>query len=341
LLYPGLGFGLIAAAWLGTIVLFKTRMTGRVSVPFRHPSASHIGEVIWNAVKMTTKFNVLHYGVGLPRVAFRLYRFSGASAWPAMIAVVIAISVLVYLNWTFRGSQSALLTSNRALYLIAAGLLVFVFDYVPFFALDSAFSYDGTSNRVTIAAAIGAALVLTGGTMLLVRATVPATLQSLSACGLIAAVCALNYICIASFADCWAKAYIQQRDIVSEARKNVNLPPGSALLLDGFCRYVGPAPVFENSFDAGGALQITFEDHAMQADVVSPTLEISDDAIRTVSYGVEKRYAFGEMFWLYNVRRKLLVQLINSDADRSYFQTINPDKNSGCPVGIEGIGQMY
>jgi hypothetical protein len=99
--------------------------------------------------------------------------------------------------------------------------------------------------------------------------------------------------------------------------------------------------VVKNSFDAGGALQIAFEDHAMQADVVSPTLEVGDDAIRTKSYGVEKRYAYGEKFWLYNVQRKLIVQLMNSDAARSYFRTINPDKNSGCPVGIEGIGQLY
>jgi hypothetical protein len=223
--------------------------------------------------------------------------------------------------------------------LFAAGFVVFVLDYVPFFALKSNFSTDGVSNRVTIAAAIGAACVLTGGTMLLIRAVVPTKLQSLSFCGAIAAICGLNYVCIASFAECWAKAYIQQREIVLEVRKNVNLPPGSTLLLDGFCRYVGPAPVFETWWDAGGALRIAYANDALKADVVSPNLEISDDAIRTTFYEkVEGRYVYGERFWLHNVRRKITLQLIDSLVARSYLRTMNPDKNSGCPVGTEGIG---
>jgi hypothetical protein len=148
----------------------------------------------------------------------------------------------------------------------------------------------------------------------------------------------LNYICIASFASCWAKATIEQRDLVLKIRKDVIIPPGSTLLLDGFCRYIGPAPVFENAFDAGGALRIAYQDPSLQADVVSPTLEISDDAIRTMSYGIAERYAYGEGLWVYNVQRKLKIQLISSHVARSYFRTTNPDKNSGCPVGIEGTG---
>jgi hypothetical protein len=338
LIWPGCGYVLVAAIFLGSILLYKAHFANRVNFPFQHSCSPHIGDLVWNVVNVTIRFNVLHCGVGLPRVAFALYRFSGSDAWSAIAAGVIAIAVLLYLNWTFGRSQSAFLSKKGALYLIAVGFLMFVIDYVPFFVLSSNFSYDGMSNRVTIASAIGAAFVLAGGAMLLIRASVPTALQSLSMCGAIAAICALNYVCLASFANCWAKAYIQQRDLVLEVRKNVNLPPGSTLLLDGFCRYVGPAPVFENVFDAGGALRIAYQDGALQADVVSPTLEISDDAIRNTSYGVAERYVYGEGLWLYNVRRKLTLQLINSYVARSYFRTINPDKNSGCPVGIEGAG---
>jgi hypothetical protein len=341
LIRPGLGYALVGAACLGSILLYKVQMTDRVSVPSQYPSSLHIGGYVGKVVNIAIRFNVLHYGVGLPRVALTLYRFSGADVWSVILAVVIAISALLYLHWAFSSSQSALLSRTGALSLIAAGFVVFLIDYLPFIVLRSNFSYDGTSNRVTIAAAIGPACVIAGGTMLLIRACVPSRMQSLVMCSAIAAICALNYVCTVSFADCWAKAYGQQRGIVSEVRKDVNLQPGSTLLLDGFCRYVGPAPVLENGFDAGGALRIAYEDDALQADVVSPTLVISDDAIQTMSYGVEKRYAYGESFWLYNVRRKLIVQLVNMDAARSYFRTINPDKNSGCPVGIEGIGQMY
>jgi hypothetical protein len=339
LIFPGLGYFLVTAVCLGLILLYKATVTSRVSFPFQHPSSTYIGELVWNVVKVSIRFNMLQYGVGLPRAAFKLYRFSGAGAWPAIIAGVIAFSVLLYLNWTFRRSRSAILSRNGTLCLIAAGFVVFVLDYVPFVALVSNFSTDGMSNRVTIAAAIGPACVLVGGTILLIRAVVPTKLQSLSFCGAIAAICVLNYVCIASFAECWAKAYILQREIVLEVRKNVNLSPGSTLLLDGYCRYVGPAPVLENWWDASGALRVAYADDTLRADVVSPNLEISDDAIRTTYYGrAEGRYIYGVRFWLHNVRRKVTLQLIDSLVARSYLRTMNPDKNSGCPVAADGIG---
>jgi len=97
--------------------------------------------------------------------------------------------------------------------------------------------------------------------------------------------------------------------------------------------------VFETWWDAGGALRIAYANDALKADVVSPNLEISDDAIRTTFYEkVEGRYVYGERFWLHNVRRKITLQLIDSLVARSYLRTMNPDKNSGCPVGTEGIG---
>jgi hypothetical protein len=190
-----------------------------------------------------------------------------------------------------------------------------------------------------IAAATGTACVLVGGTMLLIRAVVPTKLQSLSFCGAIAVICMMNFVCIASFAECWVKAYIQQREIVLEVRKNVDLAPGSTLLIDGFCRYVGPAPVLEGFFDASDALQIAYGDETLSGDVVSPNLEIGDDAIRTTVFGNQvSRYVYGERLWLHNVQRKSTIQLIDNRVARNYFRTMNPDKNSGCPVGTANLG---
>jgi hypothetical protein len=338
-----MGYLLVAAACLGLVLLYKVHVSPRASFALQHPSSTHIGELVWGVVKKTISFNMFRYGASLPRTTFVLYRFSGAGGWLAIIAGVIAVSVLLYLNWTFRRSQSALLSRNGTLCLFAAGFVVFVLDYLPLTVLSSQLSFttDGISNRVTIAAAIGAACVLVGGTMLLIRAVVPTKLQSLSFCGAVAAICMMNFVCIGSLAECWAKAYIQQREIVLEVRKNVDLAPGSTLLLDGFCRYVGPALVLEAFWDAGGALQIAYADETLRADVVSPNLEISDDAIRTTIYGNQvSRYVYGERLWLHNVRRKITLQLIDSLVARNYLRTMNPDKNSGCPVGREGIGSL-
>lgn len=344
LIFPGLGYLLVAAAWLGLVLLYKVQVSPRASFSLQHPSSRAIGEIVWDVVEQTISFNMFRYGANLPRSAFALYRFSGAGGWVAIIAGVIAISVFLYLNWTFRRSQSAVLSRNGTLCLFAAGLVVFVLDYVPLTVLvgnQLRFTVDGISNRVTIAAAIGTTCVLVGGTMLLIRAVVPTKLQSLSFCGAIAAICMMNFGCIASLAECWAKAYIQQREIVLEVRKNVDLAPGSTLLIDGFCRYVGPAPVFEAFWDPAGALQIAYADETLRADVVSPNLEISDDAITTTIFGNQvMRYVYGERLWLHNVRRKITFQLIDSLVARNYFRTMNPDKNSGCPAGTAGIGSM-
>jgi len=219
---------------------------------------------------------------------------------------------------------------------------VFVLDFLPLITLvgnELSFTTDGISNRVIIAAATGTACVLVGGTMLLIRVVVPARLQSLSFCGAIAAISMMNFVCIASYAECWAKAYIQQREIVSEVRKNVDLAPGSTLLIDGFCRYVGPAPVIEGFYDARSLLQVAYADQTLKGDVVSPYLEAGEDAIKTTIWENQvSRYPYGKSLWLHNVRRNITLQLTDSLVARNYFLTINPDQNSGCPPGTAGFG---
>jgi len=97
--------------------------------------------------------------------------------------------------------------------------------------------------------------------------------------------------------------------------------------------------VLESYWEAGGAFQIAYADDTLKADVVSPNLEISDDAITTtLDSSHVRRYLYGESLWLYNVRRKIRLQLTDSLVARNYFRTMNPDRNSGCPVGTEGIG---
>jgi hypothetical protein len=128
---------------------------------------------------------------------------------------------------------------------------------------------------------------MAGGAVLLIGAIMPIRLQLMTLCGAIAAICGLNFVCIACFANCWSKAYSEEEEIVSAVRGNLSLRPGSTVLLDGFCRYVGPAPVLQNSHDATGALRIAYNDDTLQADVVSPDLKVCDESIRSVAFGIE------------------------------------------------------
>ncbi len=339
LMLRDVGYFPAAAVCLGLVFLYKTRVQIYVGSPYQLLISTHIGPLFWDVVKGAIKFNVLHYGVGLPWGAFVLYRYTGVGAWSVIFASVIAVSILLYLPWTLRKSPSGLLSGKVALSLIAAGFIVFALGYAPLAVLHFGLTTMGIDNRVTIAAAVGAACVLVGGSVLLIRAVAPARLQVLSFCGAIAVICGLNFVCIASFAECWAQAYIQQREIVAEVRKNVVLPAGTTLLLDGFCRYVGPAMVFVTDWDAQGVLQIAYGDTTLGGDVVSPAMEIGDDVITTRFYGeLEGQYAYGERLWLHNVQRKTTLKLTDSLVARNYFRTVNPGKNSGCPAGFAGIG---
>ena len=128
----GVAYCLLAAICLGAILIYKAQFTNRISFPSQHPGVWHIKDVVWNVVRVTVGFNLLHYGVGLPRTAFELYRSSGAGAEVIVIAGVIACAVLLYLHWTFKKTRSALLSGNESLTVIAVGLMLFVLDYLPF-----------------------------------------------------------------------------------------------------------------------------------------------------------------------------------------------------------------
>jgi hypothetical protein len=54
-----------------------------------------------------------------------------------------------------------------------------------------------------------------------------------------------------------------------------------------------------------------------------------------------KRYGYSDRLWLHNVQRNITIRLTDSSVARSYFSAVNPDKNSGCPTGIEGIGSPF
>ena len=328
----GMGYFLIASVSLGLVFLFKMQVDTRFTHHYRPPFLDHMEELVWHGMGQTIRFNVLQYGTGLPRAALTLYRSSGAGAQPAIIAGVIAISVLLYLTWTFRRSRSDLLSIKGTLSLIILGFAVFVLAYLPFLMwFGMLLVTTSIDNRVSIAAGVGPACVLVGGIAVLIRAFIPAQLRVQAFGDAIAIICAMNYICVASFAEYWVKAYIQQGEIISEIRRNVDAPAGSTLLLDGFCRQVGPAIVFKGYYDTGGALQIAYADETLKADMVSPDMEIHDDAVTTILFGYRQRYTYGEKLWVYNVQRKALYRLTDSLVAHKYLQNVDPD-SGGCEI---------
>jgi hypothetical protein len=94
---------------------------------------------------------------------------------------------------------------------------------------------------------------------------------------------------------------------------------------------VGPGIVFETDWDTRGAIQVTYDDSTLKADVASPEMEIGDDAVITVMEGHPAgRYAFGSRLWLYNVRRNALYPLPDGRAAHDYLQIMNPSLDTLC-----------
>jgi hypothetical protein len=103
------------------------------------------------------------------------------------------------------------------------------------------------------------------------------------------------------------------------------------------CPYVGPAIVFESSWDLQGALRLLYRDTTLQADVVTPNLRVEHDGLHTVLYGEDSRYPYQRLL-LFNVRGPSSDSIPDEEAARAYFARANPDRSNGCPPGRAGHG---
>src|SRR4029453_16256485 len=88
-----------------------------------------------------------------------------------------------------------------------------------------------------------------------------------------------------ALATFWIAAWQRQRQVVGNIRQALpELAPGTTLILDGVCPYLGPAIVFESSWDLAGALRVVYGDRTLHADVTTGRFSIHDDGLRTRIY---------------------------------------------------------
>jgi hypothetical protein len=98
------------------------------------------------------------------------------------------------------------------------------------------------------------------------------------------------------------------------------LPRGSTLLLDGACPYVGPAIVFESSWDLEAALRIIYKDSSLNADIVKPNLRIGEEYLSTFIYSFEEKYPYGNLF-IFNSKNNLTYRLKSKEDAELYLKT--------------------
>ncbi|MGH2521103.1 MAG: hypothetical protein ACRDH2_01255, partial [Anaerolineales bacterium] len=342
--------GLLASNVLtvGLIMLFKLKTTIRIG-----GQTSFVSYMDWIArralslnydqydygfnLKQALAVNYGDYGLGLPWAVLNLLR-----AYPdvtiLLLATLLGLTTFSYLVYTLRQEREAWPSRSVWLWVAALGLVVFGLGYTIFLTnYNVQFTPTGIANRTTMAAAIGVTLSLVGA-LGWVSTLLPARFHQRIFSALIALVCLGSVIVNNTLAAFWVKASEQEQTILADIHERFpTLPTGSTLLLDGVCPYLGPAIVFESSWDLAGALLIHYHDYSLRADVVTPRLQIKPEGLTTSLYDVEYTYPY-ENLLVYHAGQRLAFPLSDAEAARRYFEQYDPNFGGDCLPGHEGHG---
>ncbi|MEO8359215.1 MAG: hypothetical protein ABI672_04220 [Vicinamibacteria bacterium] len=280
----------------------------------------------------------VNFGDHVLRLPSHAWALQGRVRTPALpvAVIVLALAAIGYLLRAARGERWA--AGHWAL-MAAAGLGVFVLGYTIFLTNNAIqITPTGVGNRSSLAAAIGLAMVVAGVLGWLVsvlplgaaRAPVFATaLTFYLSCGVFTTVALASY---------WADAYSWEQVIIADIQAHLKDPaPKSTIFLGGVCPYVGPAIVFESSWDLAFALRIAYHDPTVSADVVSRSFSAGRTAISTSLYDEEYDWPYGPATILYDYRTKQVVPLVDQTTTLQALRRLglpSPD----CPPSKEGVG---
>jgi len=332
----------IAASTLLLLLVGIAKSAMQDRIVFHHHLLHFLGS-LWkitaHALGQAVTFNLWSYGLHLPWVIVALWRQSTLDGTAVGVAVACGTLLTVAL-WADRGGKIWSAIAN--IKLIAIGFALH-FLGIFLFARDTGFdlSLPGLNNRVVIASALGTASICVGVLGLISRfLTRHATVRWRVFSVLIGIVCALYSLVVSGIASYWVDSAMQQAQIGQIIKANVPPPPpGSVLLLDGYCRYDGPAPVMETDWDTSGFLQIFFNDFSIKGDVISKNAHFGETAVDTTEYGgAEGHYPYNKKLFVYNVRSHSLTAFDSPKAAANYLQAENPSQDSGCPTTQDGDG---
>ncbi|MBA2529169.1 MAG: hypothetical protein H0V19_04290 [Euzebyales bacterium] len=318
---------------LATIVAWKAVVSVGEASPDRY--LLHVARIATGAV--ATSYGT--YGAGLPWAL----RWAAAAADTATLALalLLAVGTYAYLLLTFRRPPVDLPDRRRWLLLAVAGGVVFGLGYAIFLVSSRiVFTSTGINNRVAIAASAGVAMSLVGVAGWLSAWLPSARARAHGFCLLVTALCVSGFLIVNALAMSWAGAWQREQIVLGEIEERFpRLQPGSTVLLDGVCPYVGPAVIFESNWDLAGALEVRYQDPSLRADVVSERLQVGEDALTTVLYGsLRARYPYGPGLLVYDHRRGTVTPLPDAAAARSYFGDGPPRRSVACPHGLAGTG---
>jgi hypothetical protein len=244
------------------------------------------------------------------------------------ISAVVALTAFWYVKRIFAAGAETYFRT------FAASFAVFIGGYAIFLTTSGIqLTTTGMGNRVNIAATAGVAMTMVSASGIISGLLRSERYRGLAFSSLVSALCFCGCFVTNGIASYWVIASKQQRAVLDGVRSQItHLEPGTTLLLDGICPYIGPAPVFESSLDFTGALTVLYPDRLLKGDVLKNHTRFSPAGVRTTWYW-PNTYAYGEKLLIYNHANKELYPLPNSSARR-------PSALEGCVCRdeLQGVG---
>ena len=271
--------------------------------------------------------NYVELGFYLPRAIYRI--MTGSSLRFAFwTSAVVSLTAFWYVKRIFAVGPTTYFRT------FAASFAVFIGGYAIFLTTSGIqLTTTGMGNRVNIAATAGVAMTMVSASGIMTNLFRSERYRRLVFSFIVSAFCFCGCFITNGIASYWVMASQQQRAVLDGLRSQImHLEPGTTLLLDGVCPYVGPAPVFESSLDFTGALTVLYPDRLLKGDVLKNHTRFSPAEVRTAWYW-PNTYAYGEKLLIYNHAKKELYPLPHSSARR-------PSALEGCVCRdeLQGVG---
>jgi hypothetical protein len=270
------------------------------------------------------------YGLALPHtIAWSLGQLPSSGAW---LACALGVVVFLYLSRIETVPEAPPFWTK----LVLAGSVIFGLGTAIFLVTPQVLFWStGIANRTWIAAGLGYALVLVGGSGW-VSARVSHGRRRWVFSGMITSLCVSGFVINTAISTYWIAAWPRQLEVLGDIRRALpQLPSHAIVLLDGVCPYLGPAIVFESSWDLRGALQVVYHDPSLQADVTTGRFSIGPDSVSTGIYNVSSSYRYGEDLFVFNGEENTAVRLAHAEIAHAVL-----GGRTGCPKGIPGRGTV-
>lgn len=277
------------------------------------------------------------YGMGLPA---RVVQTLGDGAPAAVVAAALLIGIGSAV-WVQRiDAAGAEVRAIRWPAVLALGVILFFAGYgVTLMTWEIGFHATGANNRTAIAGAIGVGFVFVGAAGSLAGLLPAREGRAIFTVvvGLLAASCTL----ITGFvAHHWVGAVREQDTVITAIREHFPEPPeGGTLLLDGFCPYVGPAPVFATGWDVTGMLQLIYDVRNVRGDVIKPNSEATPAGLRTILFDdVISVYPYGPDLMVLHAGLGRVFRLTDVEVARDYLATVSAESRPACAPYTDGDG---